>query len=487
MLTKRVASARPRTGVLALLAALAAAVVAVLALPADRAVAASAPSGLHVSGNRLLTGSGTPVVLRGVDRAGSEYQCLYGSTFDGPSTDASIAAMASWHINAVRVPLNEDCWLGINGLPSGYSAGTYRSDVRDYVTRLHAAGLVAILDLHWTAAGTNQSTGQQNLPDADHANAFWTSVAGAFKSDGSAVFDLFNEPHDVSWTCWRDGGDCGLGYQVAGMQSLLNSVRATGATNPVLVGGLAYANDLSQWLTYRPRDSAGNVMASWHSYNFNACSTTSCWDSQIAPVAASVPLVTGEVGENDCAHGYLDSVLPWLDGHNAGYLGWGWATHDCAGFPALISNYDGTPTAFGAGLRDHLAALAGGASGKLKTTPSSDTSKAPYHWQEDLDLVPSSGTSKLTVTIKVKKTSGITPAGFSDTAQPGALTTSESTGSSALVYTATLNPGYKLPAGKRVRLAVLFNGTGSPHAVSGDTYSLHATVGGRSATASGHF
>jgi len=177
--------------------------------------------------------------------------------------------------------------------------------------------------------------------------------------------------HDVSWTCWRDGGDCGIGYQVAGMQSLLTAVRHTGATNPVLLGGLAYANDLSQWLSYRPSDPAGKTIASWHAYNFNSCNTQSCWDSQIAPVAATVPLVTGELGENDCAHGYLDGLMTWLDNHNAGYLGWGWNTFDCSNFPALISNYDGTPTSFGIGLRDHLAALA------ASTTPTPTSSPTP--------------------------------------------------------------------------------------------------------------
>jgi hypothetical protein len=30
---------------------------------------------------------------------------------------------------------------------------------------------------------------------------------------------------------------------------------------------------------------------------------------------------------------------------------------DCAGEPALISDYDGTPTAYGKGIRDHLLSL----------------------------------------------------------------------------------------------------------------------------------
>lgn len=75
----------------------------------------------------------------------------------------------------------------------------------------------------------------------------------------------------------------------------------------------------------------------------------------VRPLVHAVPLVTGEVGENDCAHGYLDSVPPWLDAHGTGYLGWGGDTYSCGGFPALISNYRRTPTAFGVGLKNHLA------------------------------------------------------------------------------------------------------------------------------------
>ena len=87
-------------GVAALLASV------IVWLPAQPAGAAGAPAGLHVSGNRLLDGSGTAIVLHGVDRSGTEYACIQGfGFFDGPSDATSIAAMAGWHINAVRVPL----------------------------------------------------------------------------------------------------------------------------------------------------------------------------------------------------------------------------------------------------------------------------------------------------------------------------------------------------------------------------------------------
>jgi len=68
--------------------------------------------------------------------------------------------------------------------------------------------------------------------------------------------------------------------------------------------------------------------------------------------------VTGELGENDCGHAYIDQYMSWADLHGISYLAWTWDTWDCANGPALITDYTGTPTAFGAGFRDHLAALA---------------------------------------------------------------------------------------------------------------------------------
>ncbi|WP_152648849.1 cellulase family glycosylhydrolase [Streptacidiphilus anmyonensis] len=331
---------------------------------------------LHVSGNHLVDANGHTVTLHGVDRSGTEFACVQNTgVFDGPADQASVSAMTSWRINAVRVPLNEDCWLGANGVNPAYAGANYIAAVKAYVSLLEQNGLNVILDLHWTdGAYTGNSSGcsgatavcQKPMPDAAGAVPFWTSVATTFKGDDAVVFDLFNEPYPdratgsetSAWECWLNGGTCpGIGYTVAGMQSLDNAVRGTGATNVVMLGGLAYSNDLTQWLAYEPHDPTGNVAASWHSYNFNACSSSSCWNAQIAPVAAKVPLVTGELGENDCAHGYLDSVLPWLDSIGASYLAWTWNTWDCASGPALISSYDGTPTGFGAGYKAHLATL----------------------------------------------------------------------------------------------------------------------------------
>jgi aryl-phospho-beta-D-glucosidase BglC (GH1 family) len=41
--------------------------------------------------------------------------------------------------------------------------------------------MAIILDLHWTAPGTQPATGQMPMPDMDHSLDFWTSVASTFK------------------------------------------------------------------------------------------------------------------------------------------------------------------------------------------------------------------------------------------------------------------------------------------------------------------
>ncbi|MCO5989566.1 cellulose binding domain-containing protein [Actinoallomurus spadix] len=330
---------------------------------------------LHVSGNRLVTASGATVRLRGANRSGGEFMCVQGrGIWDGPVDDASIDAMVAWKIKAVRIPLNEECWLGLSNIDARYGGTAYQTEVKAFVSRLEAHGVTPIVEMHWNhGTYTGPSSGcsdvhatcQKPMPDAQYAPSFWTGVANAFKGDDAVVLDLFNEPYPEratgseasGWTCWRDGGTCaGIPYQVAGFQSLVNAVRATGATNVILVGGLAYSNDLTQWLQYRPADPKNNLAAFAHIYNFNTCANTSCYDGQLAPVAAQVPLTLSEIGENDCSHDFIDTLMSWADTHAVGYLGWTWNTWDCGSGPSLISSYDGTPTSYGIGLRDHLVA-----------------------------------------------------------------------------------------------------------------------------------
>lgn len=330
-------------------------------------VTTAATLSVHVEGKRLVDGAGGAVLLHGVNRSGTEAACANGwGIFDGPADAASVGAIADWHVNAVRIPLNEDCWLGINGVLADFSGSAYRQAIADYVHVVNDRGMYAILDLHWSAPGTTLAIGQQPMPDADHSVAFWSDVAATFAGNDAVIFDLFNEPFPddqrdstAAWTCWRDGGSCaGVPYVAVGMQALVDAVRATGATNVIELSGVSYGNTVTQWLAYRPRDPVGGLVAAWHVYDFNVCSQVSCYGTTAASVAAQVPIIASEIGSANCDAAFLGTLMSWLDAHKVGYLAWTWNTWGSAcSAITLIDDYQGTPTAYGQLYRSHLLTL----------------------------------------------------------------------------------------------------------------------------------
>lgn len=90
--------------------------------------------------------------------------------------------MLEWKINVVRIPLNEDCWLGINGVSPSQSGEVYRNAITTYTWRLGNFGIYSILDLHWTHDGTGLANGQQAMPNRDNSINFWQSVSAHYHS-----------------------------------------------------------------------------------------------------------------------------------------------------------------------------------------------------------------------------------------------------------------------------------------------------------------
>jgi hypothetical protein len=324
-----------------------------------------------------------------------EYACARDwGIVEGPIDQAAVSAITSWGSNIVRVPLNEHCWLGVDdGAATPQFVGEpYRQAVQTLVDLLIANGAYVILDLHWSAPAGQPAAGQKPMPNTSYSAAFWQSVANTFKGNDAVLFDVFNEPvpnnnasddNDEearrSWECWRDGGtascDATLSLgppetemgasQAVGMQTLVDAVRSTGATNVILVGGIQWANTLwsnatHNWLTYKPTDPLGNLAASVHVYPFTRCTSVACYDSDIAPVAAQAPVIAGEFGFGGCdgaAAEWLNTLMSWFDAHQVGYLAFVWNAPDGCTNGNLIADWNGTPSQYGQIYRDHLAAL----------------------------------------------------------------------------------------------------------------------------------
>ena len=333
---------------------------------------------VRVVGSHLVNAKGTTIRLLGVDRPGMDVLTLPGKCVTKDAVP--IGPMLVWGVNAVRIPLNEDCWLGINGV-SGATTASYQSSLESYVSALTQEGIYVILDLHVSAPGAIPSTGMQAMPDANHSPAFWSSVASTFINNPAVIFDLFNEPflNDAAasglpagsdaWACWLSGctlpivhtasGEQKYTWQAAGMQQLVNAVRSTGATQPIMLSGLNYGNSLEGWLTHVPVDPLHQVIASVHVYNGDACNTLTCWTQEYAAVAKQYPVVTAEFGEHDGSDTFMDQYMQFADANGISYLGWSWSIATGGSNFALVTDWNGTPSPEGLGLETHLQALAG--------------------------------------------------------------------------------------------------------------------------------
>jgi endoglucanase len=323
--------------------------------------------GLHVSGKRLRDSKGHVVHWHGVNRSGTEYACIQGwGIFDGPSDAASVRAMASWHINAVRVPINEDCWLGINGVRRAYRGARYRAAIVRYVKLLHRYRMYAEVSLIWAAPGKSQATYQPGAPDADHSPALWKSLARTFRKDTRVVLAPWGETV-VNAKCFLRGGTCeatfgphNKPYRTAGMQQAVSVMRRAGYRGVISIPGIDLANDLSKWLSHKPRDPRRQLIAEAHIYGKNTCSDIACLNRTLLPVARHVPLIFGETGEtydgSSCGSTNTAGFMTWVDAHASGYLAWTWDTWgDCS---SLISDYGtGAPAnAYGSYVRRHYLA-----------------------------------------------------------------------------------------------------------------------------------
>ena len=321
------------------------------------------PKMVRVQGNRLVDTDGKEVWLQGVNAGGMETI---------PNGDqqvkSTVVAIDQWHANCIRLPINEAHWFG-TGIYSKNDGGKSFRDACDKIVRLAAnRGAYVVIDLHRFRA-----------PKAEHVE-FWKDCAAHYKNHPAVLFDLFNEPHGISWEIWRDGGWVGKqgqhdesaflsseekkknqGFESVGMQALVDAVRSTGAKNVVIAGGLFWANDLTgieseaiekgEKKSFRLTDTTGNgIMYAWHTYHWHKG-----W-GRILPVAAKHPIFLGEVGasplgvmnfipdnQQEDPYTFSPDMLGFIQKLRINWTGW--CFHPKAA-PVMIENWDYKPTPY---------------------------------------------------------------------------------------------------------------------------------------------
>ncbi len=246
---------------------------------------------LKVQGNRLVDPSGKEVWLQGVCIDSLEWSAT--GDFMLRSTEV---ALREWKANCIRLPVKEDFWFGKSQYQKDGGEG-YRALV-DKIIRLAAArGAYVALDLHRFGA-----------PMPEHVE-FWKDAAAHYRNNPAVLFDIFNEPHGISWEVWKNGGSLKEKHQenavventekvkgetTPGMQALVDAVRSTGAKNIVIAGGLSWSYDLSgvvNGFALDEREGGNGIMYSHHNYPWKIG-----WQKAVLDAAEKFPIFVGEVG-----------------------------------------------------------------------------------------------------------------------------------------------------------------------------------------------
>ncbi len=182
-------------------------------------------NGYRVVGSKIYNPYGEEIIFRGVSRPSFEWS-KEGDNTKTPE-ESGYPQMKEWGFNTVRLPMNQVFWL---------TDPEYKKAIDQQVKWANESGLNVILDLHWSGKGELKDAGQQQMPDM-HSLEFWKEVATIYKDNPSVLFELYNEPHDISSEIWAHGGIVSDGFETPGMQKMIDVIRETGALNITIANG----------------------------------------------------------------------------------------------------------------------------------------------------------------------------------------------------------------------------------------------------------
>jgi len=313
------------------------------------------PKELKVAGNRLHDPDGKEVWLQGVAIPGLEIV----PEGHGESNSSKVA-IEEWKANVVRLAVRDDFWYG-KGKGQTDGGAAYRKQIDDAVNMVANRGAYIVIDNHRYRAVKEEQL------------VFWKEVAEKYKNHPAVLFDIINEPCNISWEVWRNGGFVeekpkktvdeaaflseeekkkNQGFQSPGMQKLVGTIRETEAKNIIIAGGLDWAYDLSGVVNgFALEDPNGNgIMYSTHIYPWK-----SDWKGKVLPAAEKYPIFVGEVGadvkkmdflpldrQEDPAT-WVPDMLGFIQKYRLNWTGWSfhpWAT------PVMLSDWNYTPTPF---------------------------------------------------------------------------------------------------------------------------------------------
>lgn len=368
---------------------------------------AQPPPQLRVVGNQVVLDENRDKTIR---LAGLNIPSLEWSNGGEHVFESLDEAYWSWNCNVIRLPLSVARWYGCEEWQK--SADDYRNIVDNVVRKASDYGMYVILDCHWSNGGqgdilrrdgikntskARKINGQKNMPD-DEVLRFWLDVSALYGNNPAVLFNLYNEPHGVSWEVWRNGGTVKTRlynpetdqhedgeYEAVGHQTLIEAIRDAGARNVIVVGGLDWGYDLrgvageagdgkDYALVDRngdddPEKAGFGIIYDTHIYPWKG--VVQNWENAVGEARKRFPIIAGECGwdwstikvirpQTDLekethlkSENWVPLLLDWFDAETSeigtefgNQVHWtGWCFHPAAS-PRLLNDWDYTPTPF---------------------------------------------------------------------------------------------------------------------------------------------
>lgn len=264
---------------------------------------------LSTSGARIVDSDGEPVVLRGVNRSGLEYD-MAGNGIDEVEIEYIVD---EWDANIFRIPFNQQ-WIMMNE--------SYNDKLDNVIRWIKGRGAYVILDLQWRDTIVKIPP----IPD-EEAVEMWIKLAKRYKDEPAVLYDIHNEAHDISITSWRTRAI-----------EIIEGIRSVHTKSLIMVSGLDWANDVSAWaqnpLPYN------NIVYDVHKYPWS--SPKERWNSQFGNYVDQIPIFVGEFGGEEKDLEWGKELISYLYEKELGWTAWSWVD-----YPQLTLTDKRTPTEFG--------------------------------------------------------------------------------------------------------------------------------------------
>ena len=201
---------------------------------------------------------------------------------------------AIWHMNALRLPTSN--WIYSNK----HDQTLYLSLLDQVVLDATSVGLYVILDLHDDVQSGSPYGSGASVPKPETID-YWKAIATRYLNNTQVMFDVFNEPDYPDANTWLNGGgtitgSTGLSTTIVGMQAIVNAIRATGAQQIIIVGGIEVVVCSNPSLNVNDP----NIVYTRHAYRDVSYGSSTCngktitWDASWGSFKGKFPLYYGE-------------------------------------------------------------------------------------------------------------------------------------------------------------------------------------------------